>query len=159
MSKKSLVLSSILPSLSVLLSIVLMILMLSDGVFMLMIPDVAFTITLGIVCGGAIPLFLILVRKADISAFWIGKIILLGAFWLGFWFTLFVIRDWTCHYVGRLLFLPILILIAEILFAATRKADLKTRLCLIFASPVWLYTGFIIDLIRALARAIAIERI
>lgn len=147
MSKKSLILSSLLPSLSIILSIALMIL----GEFM--IADAAFIIALGIVCGGAIPLFLILVWKTDISVYWIGKTILLGAFWLGFWFTLFVINDWTVQYVGRLFLLPILILIAEILFAATRKADLKTRLCLVLSGPIWLYVGFIIDFFRAFARA------
>lgn len=139
MSKKSLILSSILPSLSVILSIALM------------IPfkiDAAFIIALGIVCGGAIPLFLIVVLKADISAFWVGKMILLGAFWVGFAFTWFVISDWTFQH-ARPLILPIPILIAEIIFAATRKASFKTRLCLILASPIWLYIGFTIDFVRA----------
>lgn len=148
-SKKSVILSSILPSLSVILSIALIIMLNMYGEW-----DVAFIIALGIVCGGAVPLFLILVWKADISVYWIGKTILLGLFWVGFWFTLFVIPDWTFHYAARLFLLPILILIAEILFAATRKTDLKTRLCLILSGPIWLYVGFTIDLIRALARAI-----
>lgn len=155
MSRKSLILSSILPSLSIILSIVLMILFITGGEFM--IADAAFIIALGMVCGGAIPLFLILARKADISVYWIGKTVLLGLFWLGFWFTWFVNLDWTGQYAARMLLLPILILIAEILFAATRKANFKTGLCLVFASPIWLYTGFIVDLIRALARAIAEE--
>lgn len=158
MSKKSLILSSLLPSLSVILSIVLMIAFiitgeLTDTGALTVAFAFAFTIILGIVCGGAIPLFLILARKTDISVYWIGKTILLGAFWLGFWFTLFVINDWTVQYVGRLFLLPILILIAEILFAATRKADLKTRLCLVLSGPIWLYVGFIIDFFRAFARA------
>lgn len=123
-----------------------------------MIADAAFIIALGIVCGGAVPLFLIIVWKADISVYWIGKTILLGAFWVGFGLTWFVISDWTFHYAARLFLLPILILIAEILFAATRKTDLKTRLCLILSGPIWLYVGFAIDLLRALARAIGEDR-
>lgn len=153
MSKKSLIVSSILPSLSVILSIALIIMLNMHGEW-----DVTLIIALGIVCGGAIPLFLILVWKTDISVYWIGKTILLGAFWVGFWFTLFVINDWTFHYALRLFLLPILILIAEIRFAATRKTDLKTRLCLILSGPIWLYVGFIIDLLRALARAIGEDR-
>ena len=148
MSKKSLIVSSILPSLSVILSIALILLM-TDGEFT--IADTAFIIALGIVCGGAVPLFLIIVWKADISVFWIGKTILLGAFWAGFGFTWFV---GTFRYAARLFLLPILILIAEILFAATRNTNFKTKLCLILSGPIWLYVGFIIDLIRALARAI-----
>lgn len=155
-SKKSLILSSILPSLSVILSIALMILLITGGEFM--IADAAFIIALGIVCGGAVPLFLIIVWKADISVYWIGKTILFGLFWAGFAFTWFVIPDWTFHYALRLFLLPILILIAEILFAATRKTDLKTRLCLILSGPIWLYVGFAIDLLRALARAIGEDR-
>ncbi len=148
MSKKSLILSSILPSLSIILSIVLVI-MLNDEEF-----DVTFIIALGIVCGGAIPLFLIVVKKADISVYWIGKTILLGAFWAGLWFTWSVISDWTFHYAARLFILPILILIAEILFAATRKTNFKTRLCLILSGPIWLYVGFTIDFIRTAVRLI-----
>ena len=155
MSKKSLIVSSILPSLSVILSIALILLMTGEE---FTIADTAFIIALGIVCGGAVPLFLIIVWKADISFFWIGKTILLGAFWVGFWFTWFVIRDWTVHYAARLFLLPILILIAEILFAATRNTNFKTKLCLILSGPIWLYVGFIIDLIRALARAIGEDR-
>ncbi len=147
-SKKSLILSSILPSLSVILSIVLVI-MLNDEEF-----DVTFIIALGIVCGGAIPLFLIVVKKADISVYWIGKTILFGALWAGLWFTWFVIPDWTFHYAAHLFILPLLILIAEILFAATRKTNFKTRLCLILSGPIWLYVGFTIDFIRTAVRLI-----
>lgn len=143
--RKSVILSSVLPSLSVILSIVLTVACGMYGRFATL-----FTIALGAVCGGAVPLFLIIVWKTDISVYWIGKAVLLGAFWVGFAFMWFAIPDWMFSYFGRPFVLPFLILIAEILFAATRRTNFKTRLCLVLSAPIWLYAGFMIDFIRAL---------
>lgn len=147
-SKKSVIVSSIFPSLSVILSIVLIVAFKSYELY------TAFTIALGIVCGGAVPLFLIIVWKTDISVYWIGKTILLAAFWAGLWFTWFVIPNWTFGHYTHPFVLPILILIAEIVFAATRKANFKTKLCLILSGPIWLYVGFTIDLLHTVEESL-----
>lgn len=47
----------------------------------------------------------------------------------------------------NILVLPIVMIIAELIFAAAQKTDAKTKLCLALSSAAWVYLGFAINLI------------
>lgn len=42
---------------------------------------------------------------------------------------------------------PLVMIIAELIFAAAQKTDPKTKLCLALSSAAWVYLGFAINLI------------
>lgn len=144
MNKKSMALSISFPLLSIIVSGILMNLFHMDSVFI---------ITLGIICGGVLPMFIIVFLKADISKFFVGKIVLFVIFFIGIFFSWFVFNYWL--FDGFNMFaLPVLIFIAEAVFAITRKTNFKSKLCLIISSPSLVYLGWTIDLSRAISHAL-----
>lgn len=144
MNKKSMALSISFPLLSIIVSGILMSLFHMGSVFI---------ITLGIVLGGVLPMFFIVFLKADISKFFVGKIVLLVIFIIGILFSWFVFNDRL--FDGFNMFtLPVLIFIAEMVFAITRKTNFKSKLCLIMSSPSLVYLGWVIDFARAVSHAL-----
>ena len=126
MKIKSWVLSLMLPLLSIVLSVVLLIL-----------GAAIFTIAFGLLGGGLVPFIIITLKKVDISQFFAGKIIISGALVVG------IILSWSVFFLRlvegpyHVLVLPILTLIAELIFATTRKADVQQKMCLFLSSLVY----------------------
>lgn len=136
MSKKSLILSLLFPILSIIVTFIL-------GVTVglgLGITYLAVLFMFGLLFGGIVPVVLITKCEADTSDYFIGKLIICAALAIGIVFTWFVNLDWL---IDNFLLLPLLIFVAEIIFALTRKTDLKTKLCLVLSSPVHVYMGFL----------------
>lgn len=144
MNKKSMAISISFPLLSIIVSGILMNLFHVDSIFI---------ITLGFICGGVLPMFIIVFLKADISKFFVGKIVLFVIFLVGIFFSWFVFNYWL--FEGFNMFtLPVLIFIADAVFAITRKTNFKSKLCLVMSSPSLVYLGWTIDLSRAISHAI-----
>ena len=143
MTKRAWVLSLLFPVLSILGSAVFIVMFLTDGYFS------AFIAAFGAICGGIVPMVMIIRGKLDMSKYFLGKIILFSALALG------VTLSWTVfiNWLGRnfnIFILPMLIIAAEIVFASVQKADLKTKICLVLSSLAWGYLGFISELIFSL---------
>lgn len=97
---------------------------------------------LGVIFGGIVPLVMIIRGRIDTSKFFLGKMILLAALVGG---IIFVVNVW-CHISWLddelcIIITPIVLALAEIIFAATRKTDRKTKLCLALSSVAWVYLG------------------
>lgn len=136
MKIKSRVLSLMLPLTSIISSIVLSI-----------IGAAIFTIAFGISVGGLVPFLIITVKKVDISQFFVGKIILSGALIVGIILSWSVFFVWLVDDTRHVLVLPIAALIAELFFAATRKADFQQKICLFLSSLTYVYFGAVLDLL------------
>lgn len=144
--KKERFLSLIYPLLSIITSSICLIVVVPGfGLY----PVISVTI-LGLVCGGLMPFFLIIFFKIDISKFLLGKSILFAALVVCVVLSWSVFENWLVE-DSNVFVLPLLIFIAEIVFALTRKTDAITKFCLILSSLVYMYTGFIIDFARSLA--------
>lgn len=141
---KRLTLSLLLPILSMTLTTILIL----AG-----IRGVVITV-LGFVCAGVIPLILITAFKVDTSKYFKGKMFLFVVLAVGFVLSWFVFESWTVSNFNVFV-LPILIFIAEGIFALSRETNFKTKLCLILSSFVYVYAGFIIEIMISLARALA----
>lgn len=141
---KRLTLSLLLPILSMTLTTILI---------LVGIRGVVITV-LGFVCAGVIPLILITAFKVDTSKYFKGKMFLFAALVIGFILSWFVFESWTVSY-ANVFVLPILIFIAEGIFALSRETNFKTKLCLILSSFVYVYAGFIIEIMLSLARALS----
>lgn len=141
---KRLTLSLLLPILSMTLTTILI---------LVGIRGVVITV-LGFVCAGVIPLILITAFKVDTSKYFKGKMFLFIVLAVGFVLSWFVFFSWTVSNFNVFV-LPILIFIAEGIFALTRETNFKTKLCLILSSFVYVYAGFIIEIMISLARALA----
>lgn len=141
---KRLTLSLLLPILSMTLTTILIL----AG-----IRGVVITV-LGFVCAGVIPVILITAFKVDTSKYFAGKMFLFVVLAVGFMLSWFVFESWTVSNFNVFV-LPILIFIAEGIFALSREANFKTKLCLILSSFVYVYAGFIIEIMISLARALA----
>lgn len=96
----------------------------------------------GVIIGGIVPLVMIIRGRIDTSKFFLGKMILLAATVGG---IIFVVNVWIgdtwldedlCTIIT-----PIVLVLAEIIFAATRKTDRKTKLCLALSSVAWVFLG------------------
>lgn len=104
-----------------------------------------FTALLGLICGGIVPTVMIVTGKANTSKFFLGKIIILfAAVAVGVLFNYTELEYWVWDVLGVYGF-QIMILSAEIIFAAVQKTDIKTKLCLALSSLAWGYLGFAID--------------
>lgn len=143
MNGKSPNLSLLFPILSIVVSSVLLILFRIDPIFI---------IILGVVCSGFIPILFVALLKVNISRFILGKIIFAVVLLVGIYLSWSVFNLWTIEKYN-ILILPVLIFIAEVIFAITRKTDFKTKMCLIMSSLTLVYLGWIIDLLRAISRA------
>ena len=146
--KKERFLSLIYPSLSIIASAICLI---------VIVPGFGLNaaisiIILGLVCGGLMPFFLIIIFEIDISKFLLGKTILFTALVVCVILSWSVFNRWLVRDFNVLV-LPLLIFIAEIVFALTRNTNVTTKFCLILSSLVYMYTGFIIDFSRSLAGA------
>lgn len=143
MRGKSRNLSLLFPILSIVISSVLLILFRIDPVFI---------IILGVICSGFIPIIFVALLKVNISGFILGKIIFAVVLLAGVYLSWSVFNLWTIEKYN-ILILPVLIFIAEVIFAITRKTDFKSKMCLIMSSLTLVYLGWIIDLLRAISRA------
>lgn len=104
-----------------------------------------FTALLGLICGGIVPTVMIVTGKANTSKFFLGKIIILFAeVVVGVLFNYTELEYWIWDVLGVYGF-QIMLLAAEIIFAAVQKTDIKTKLCLALSSLAWGYLGFAID--------------
>lgn len=104
-----------------------------------------FTALLGLICGGIVPTVMIVHGKLDTSKFFLGKLIILFAavgVWALFEFT--ELEYWVWDILGVYGF-QIMVLLAELIFAAVQKTDFKTKLCLALSSLAWGFLGFAID--------------
>lgn len=145
MSRKSPNLSLLFPILSIVISSVLLILFRIDSLFI---------IILGFICSGFIPILFVALLKVNISRFILGKIIFAVILLAGVYLSWSVFNLWVIEKYN-ILILPVLIFIAEVVFAITRKTDFKTKMCLIMSSLTLVYLGWIIDLIRAISKALS----
>ena len=136
MKIKSWVLSLMLPLISIISSIVLSI-----------IGAAIFTIAFGFLVGGLVPLLIIVSKKVDISQFFVGKIVVSGALIVGIILSWSVFFVWLVNGPRHVLFLPIAALIAELIFATTRKADFQQKICLFLSSLTYVYFGAVLDLL------------
>ena len=135
-TKRALFMSLLLPVLSILASAY----PLTQGCIIL-------TSVLGLICGGVLPIVLIVRGRIDTSKFFLGKMILfavLAAVVVISWITSLDVWRWIAEGL-QFLILPTVMIAAEIIFAATRKTDRKTKLCLALSSAAWAYLGFTLD--------------
>lgn len=105
------------------------------------------TSILGVICGGILPIVLIVRGRIDTSKFFLGKMILftaLAAVVVTSWITSQDVWKWISEGL-HFLILPTVLIIAELVFATTRKTDGKTKLCLVLSSAAWAYLGFTLD--------------
>lgn len=105
------------------------------------------TAPIGLVCGGIVPTVMIVRNKLDTSKFFRGKMILfavLACVITVSWITSLNVWTWIAEGL-HFLILPIVMITAEIIFAAVQKTDPKTKLCLALSSPAWVYLGFTLD--------------
>lgn len=97
------------------------------------------------VLGGLVPFLIITIKKVDLSGWFIGKLVLTGVSALGItitWFICFKSMN------DRIVFwMPPLVFIAEVIFAATRKAGSLQKVCLVLSSPLYIYIGVLIDIV------------
>lgn len=108
-----------------------------------------FTALLGLICGGIVPTVMIVHGKVDTSKFFLGKlIILVSAVAVGALFNYTTLEYWVWDLLGIYGY-QIMILSAELIFAAVQKTDLKTKLCLALSSLAWGFLGFAIDFTTA----------
>ena len=135
--------SLLFPVLSILGSAVFIVMFLTDGYFSVFIS------ALGLTVGGVVPMVMIIRGKLDMSKYFPGKIILFSVLAVG------VTLSWTVSigWLGEnfnIFILPMLMIAAEIVFAALQKADLRTKICLVLSSLAWGYLGFISEMIFSL---------
>lgn len=122
------------------LSMIAFTLPLMNGLYLL-------TAVFGLIGGGIVPTVMIVCGKIDTSKYFPAKMILfavLVAVVVFSWITSSNIWTW----IGEgfhFLILPISIITAELIFAATRKTDAKTKLCLVLSSAAWVCLGFTLD--------------
>lgn len=143
MNKKSLILSLLFPILSIIISVILLILFHISS---------SFIIILGVICSGSMPMLFVMLFKVDISEFVFGKIFFAVVLLVGVFFSWSVFNCWLIE-KNNILILPVLIFIAEVVFAITRKTNFKTKICLIMSSLTLVYLGWVIDLCRAVSNA------
>ncbi len=146
MSRKSWFLSLSLPILSLLSSAVFIILSLVGGYA----PDMIFIMIFGAICGGIVPTVMIVHNRIDTSEFLIGKITLFIALVIGIVYSLTIFWNIWVSDGYNILVLPILMIIAELIFAALQKTDIKTKICLAMSSAAYVYLGFAIDFARSI---------
>lgn len=143
MTKRAWVLSLSLPVLSILGSAVFIVMFLTHGYFS------AFITAFGAICGGIVPMVMTIRGKLDLSKYFLGKIILFSVLVIGVTLSWTVFIAWLGQ-GSNFFILPILMTVAEIVFAALQKADLKIKICLVLSSLAWGYLGFIFELIFSL---------
>ena len=99
---------------------------------------------LGFVGGGIVPYVMIVRNRLDLSMYFPAKIILFSALAVGGVLTWTVFDAWL-RYIYPVIVLPLLMIAAEIVYAARQKTDRKTKICLALSSLAWGYLGFGLD--------------
>lgn len=144
MTKRSWFMSLLFPVLSVIGSMIFVVMYLVNGGFPVFIG------ILGLAGAGVFPIVLIIRNRLDLSKYFPVKIILFAVS------AVVGTLSWTV-FIGRfhsgfsILILPILMTAAEIFYAASRRTDSKTRICLALSSLAWGYLGFCIEMLVLLA--------
>ncbi len=144
MSIKSWIKSLLIPLLSVSVTSVFLMCFLSTYCSF---SDVICTVVLGLVCGGIVPLFLIIYFKVDLSKYFVGKMILFLVL------AILIVPAWIyVIYVSlhgnEIVVLPAVIFVSETVYALVKGDGFKTKICLILSSLVYGYSGFLIDFMR-----------
>ena len=109
--------------------------------------EIICTAVLGLVCGGIVPLFLIIYFKVDLSKYFIGKMILflvLAILIVPAWIYVFYVSA----HGNEIFILPTVIFVAEIVYAVVKGDGFKTKICLVLSSLVYVYSGLLIDFVR-----------
>ena len=143
MTKKTWFMSLLFPVLSILGSMFFVIMCLDMDAFPV------FVAILGSIVGGIVPYVLIIRNRLDLSGYFPVKIILFSVLAVGATLTVTVPFYWIIKFY-TLPVLPMLIIAAEIVYAAKQKTDRKTKVCLVLSSLVWGYLGFVLEFIVAL---------
>ncbi len=116
MTIKAWFLSLMLPLLSIVTSMVLFIL-----------GSAIFTIDFGFLVGGLVPLLIITLKRVDLSQFFVNKIIISSALVVGIILSWSIFFVWLVDGPYHVLVLPVSAFIADLFFAATRKADIQQK--------------------------------
>lgn len=142
-TKRAWFMSLLLPVLSILASVFFVVFVMIPSGF----PLFVFTAVLGLICGGIVPTVMIVRGKLDTSKFFLGKMILILAE-VGVWFLFNYteLEYWIFDILGGFTY-QIVILLAEIIFAAVQKTNIKTKICLAFSSLGWGFLGFSLDFV------------
>lgn len=143
MTTRAWVMSLLLPVLSILASVFFVVFVMIPSGF----PSFVFTAVLGLICGGVVPTVMIVRGKLDTSKFFIGKMILIAAA-VGIWFLFNYteLEYWIFDILGGFTY-QIVIVLAEIIFAAVQKTNIKTKICLALSSLGWGFLGFSLDFV------------
>ena len=144
MTKRAWFMSLLFPVLSIIGSMIFAVMYLVNGGFPVFIG------ILGLAGAGIFPIVLIVKNRLDLSKYFPVKIILfsLSAVVGTLSWTVFI--GWF-HSGFSILILPILMTAAETVYAASRKTDSKTKICLALSSLAWGYLGFCIEMLVLLA--------
>lgn len=142
---KQRLISLIIPLLSLIASGICLFVVVPDYGFISVVHIAA----LGFVLGSLTSALLIITFKIDFSKFILGKSIIFVSFIIGVILSWFVFENWLAE-GSNIFVLSTIVLIAEIAFALSRKTNVITKICMILSSPVYFYTGFVIDFVRSL---------
>lgn len=144
MSKKAWFMSLLFPVLSILESMIWVLICLSNSWF----PDGIFTAILSLAVGGIVPYVLIVRNSLDLSMYFRAKIILFSALAVGATLSVIIPFYWMIKLIA-LPGIPMLIIAAEIVYAARQKTDRKTKICLTLSSLAWGWLGLCLELVIA----------
>ena len=140
MTKKAWFMSLVFPVLSILESMFFVIMCLDMGSF----PPVL--TMLGTTVSGIVPYVLIVRNSLDLSMYFRVKIILFSALAVGATLSVTVPFYWVIK-LFTLPVIPMLIIAAEIVYAARQKTDRKTKICLTLSSLAWGWLGLCLDIV------------
>lgn len=131
-----------------LLSLMFPLISIAAAVVLLIFDCAFFTAALGFIVGGLVPLLIICIGKADLSPFIVGKLIMTGVLIVGIILSWTVLDMWLSDGPYHILYLPIAMLIAELIFANTREeATARQKAGLFFSSPTFVYFGVVLDIL------------
>lgn len=142
MTKRAWFMSLLLPVLSILGSITLELWALTLNGFLVCAG------ILGFIGGGIVPYVLMIRKQIDISQYFFVKLILFAVLAVGVTLsvTVFARPD---RQLYEILILPILMIAAEVVYAARQKTDRKTKICLTLSSLAWGWLGVCLDVVIA----------
>lgn len=103
---------------------------------------------LGLIGSGIVPYMLMIRKQIDISQYFFVKLILFAVLAVGATLsvTVFARPD---RQLYEILILPILMIAAEVVYAARQKTDRKTKICLTLSSLAWGWLGVCLDAVLA----------
>ena len=144
MTKKAWFMSLVFPVLSILESMIWVLICLSNSWF----PNGLCAAILSLAVGGIVPYVLIVRNSLDLSGYFPVKIILFSVLAVGATLTVIVPFYWIIKLFTLPVF-PMLIIAAEIVYAARQKTDRKTKICLTLSSLAWGWLGLCLELVIA----------